>query len=338
VAELMKISVVVNNYNYARFLPEALDRALEQLAPDDEVVVVDDGSTDASADILARYVDEPSVRVFRQANQGQFGAMLDGMAAARGDLLLLLDSDDYYLDGYLERVRTLAREHPDIELFFSAPEPGGASAANRVVAMRRMLSRMELEPGPTGTTVWTTLLTGEFVGTPTSGVALRRRLAERILEVRAEVDDDLSVPPLIGRLLRLPRDSHIVRRLSGDGIVLRAAGAAGAMKFYDPRPAFFYRVHERNAYASINRLGRLYLRLARGAQIARQLRAAYGIPLPEVDEVIAEARRRSRPLNSKRRARLILNYCYCVLRVRGGLARKASALARIPRAVLTRTD
>jgi glycosyltransferase involved in cell wall biosynthesis len=330
------LSVVVNNYNYARFLAEALDAALAQLAPGDELVVIDDGSTDASPDILARYARRPGVRVFRQANKGQLGAMLDGLAAARGDLLLLLDSDDYYLDGYLERVRALAQDHPGVDLFFAAPAPGGDGVAQRVESMRRMLARMELEPGPTGRTTWTTLMTGEFVGTPTSGVALRRGLAERILDVRDRLDDDLAINETLGRLLRLPQDSHSIRRLSGDGIVLRAAGAVGAMKYYDPRPAFFYRVHAANAYARINRFGRLYMRLTRGAQIARLLRAAYDVELPDVDAVVAEARGRSRPLKRKRRVRLVLNYLYCVLRARGGPLHKLGGMARVPAAMLGR--
>jgi glycosyltransferase involved in cell wall biosynthesis len=331
---MTRLSVVVNNYNYARFLPEALDRALAQLAPGDEVVVVDDGSTDASADVLARYADEPAVRVFEQTNQGQLGAVLDGLEHARGDVLLLLDSDDYYLDGYLDRVRELADAHPGVDLFFSKPRPGGDGGPQRIDAMNRMLDRMELEPGPTGATRWTTLLTGEFVGTPTSGVALRRRLAERILAVRECFDDDLSIDETVAKLLRLPRESHSTRRLSGDGIVVRAAGACGGMKFYDPRPAFFYRVHASNAYARINRFGRLYMRLTRGAQIARQLREAFDAATPDVDEVVAEARGRSRPLKSKRRIRLMLNYLYCVFNARGGPLRKVAALARIPAAML----
>jgi glycosyltransferase involved in cell wall biosynthesis len=330
----MTLSVVVNNYNYGRYLADALDHALVQLAPGDEIVVVDDGSTDESPEILARYADEPAVRVLRQSNQGQLGAMLDGLAAARGELMLLLDSDDYYLDGYLERVRDLAHAHPEIDLFFSAAQPAGDCSPQRVMAIDQMLARMELEPGPTGQTRWTTLYTGEFVGTPTSGVALRRRLAERILAARDNFDDDMAINERIGRMLRLPQDSHSIRRLSGDGVILCAASATGAMKYYDPRPAFYYRIHQDNAYARINRLGRLYLRLTRAAQIARQLRAVYDLPAPDVDDVVAEARGRSRPVRFKRRLRLVLNYVYVMLKGRGSTLRKLGALARIAGAML----
>jgi hypothetical protein len=78
------------------------------------------------------------------------------------------------------------------------------------------------------------------------------------------------------------------------------------------------------------------MRLTRGAQIARLLRAAYDVELPDVDAVVAEARGRSRPLKRKRRVRLVLNYLYCVLRARGGPLHKLGGMARVPAAMLGR--
>lgn len=329
----MKLSVVVNNYNYASYLAEAVERALVQLARDDELIVIDDGSTDQSHEVLSRYQDHSAVQVVKQSNQGQLEAMLNGMQEASGDLVLLLDSDDYYLDGYLERLRNLAREHPRVELFFSAPHVGG-SPPHKVLAIKEMLRRMEIEPGPTGPSRWATLYTGEFLGSPTSGLALRSRLVERILNARDHYDDKLKIDERICRLLRLPRESHNVRRLSGDGIVVRAAGAVGALKYYDPRPAFYYRIHESNAFARIGSLGRFYLRLVRGQQIGRQLRTALPVRRPGVAEVIEEARGRSRPLRRKRCLRLALNYLYIAVRAQGGIRAKAKATVRIFRIFL----
>ncbi len=329
----MKISVVVNNFNYGRFLAEALERALEQLGSEDELIVVDDGSTDESREVLAEYADHPQMRVFEQPNQGQLGTMLDGLQAARGDLQLLLDSDDFYLPGYLGRVRALAEAHPEVDLFFSAAQPGGDCPPARIDAMNAMLARMELEAGPTGPSRWTTLYTGEFIGTPTTGIALRRNLVERILRIRGQLDDRLRLGTHISALLRLPVDSHAVRRISGDGLLLRGAGALGSIKYYDPRPAFYYRIHGTNAYARINRLGRLYMRLKRGRQVAGLLRGALEIEKPAVADVVDEARTRSRPLRRRRRVRVTMNYIYTALRARGGPAAKVGALVIIPRVI-----
>lgn len=332
----MKLSVIVNNYNYARFLGQAIDSALSQLTDEDELIVIDDGSTDGSHDVLMRYAGSTGVRVFEQANQGQLGAMLAGLEQAQGELLLMLDSDDYYLAGYLQRMRELAQAHPQVGMFFSAAQPGGDCPPHQLRAVGRMLEGMALEPGVTGATRWTTLYTGEYVGSPTSGLALRRGLADRILAARDRLDDTLVINHGICRLLRLPTDSHSIRRLSGDGIVVRAAGAAGSLKYYDPRPAFFYRIHDTNAFARINRPGRIYLRLVLLRQFPMLMRNAFATRRPDVDEVFEEARGRSRPLRLKRRLRLTLNYLYTITPARGGLRRKLGAMASIPRFFLAR--
>lgn len=89
------VSIVINNYNYARYLAQAVDSALAQTYRPLEVVVVDDGSTDGSREILARYGDR--IRLIAKANGGQASAFNVGIEAARGEYIALLDSDDYLL-------------------------------------------------------------------------------------------------------------------------------------------------------------------------------------------------------------------------------------------------
>jgi glycosyltransferase involved in cell wall biosynthesis len=333
-AVVIRLSVVINNYNYARFLAESIDSALSQLRNEDELVIVDDGSSDDSDEVLQRYHGRPGIRVIRQANQGQLAAMFNGLQAARGELMLLLDSDDRFLEGYLDRIRQRAADHPDAELFFSAARLGGDGTPAQIAGMQQLLDRMELEPGATGRTRWATLYAGEYVGAPTSGLALRRALVDRVLAARERIDDRLAIGPTACRLFGLPQESHIIQRLSGDGILVRAAGAVGGQKFYSPEPGFYYRIHGGNAYARIGRVGRMYLRLARSRQVAQLLRKAFDAPRPSVEEVVEEARGRSRPLRRKRRLRVVANYLYAVLRARGGPIARVGALARVPGAVL----
>ena len=94
------ISVIIPTYNYARYLPEAIDSALGQTYAPVEVIVVDDGSTDATPDVLAAYGDR--IRVLRQTNQGVAVARNAGIAAARGEYLAFLDSDDIWCPRKLE--------------------------------------------------------------------------------------------------------------------------------------------------------------------------------------------------------------------------------------------
>jgi len=87
-----RVSIVVNNYNYARYLPEAVDSALAQDWGNVEVIVVDDGSTDTSRQIIAGYGER--ITAILQENAGQAAAMNAGFARARGDLVIFLDADD----------------------------------------------------------------------------------------------------------------------------------------------------------------------------------------------------------------------------------------------------
>jgi glycosyltransferase involved in cell wall biosynthesis len=89
------VSIVVDNYNYARFLPAAIDSALAQRHPRTEVLVVDDGSTDGSLEVIRSYGDRISAVV--KENGGQASALNAGFARSRGDIVIFLDADDVLL-------------------------------------------------------------------------------------------------------------------------------------------------------------------------------------------------------------------------------------------------
>jgi glycosyltransferase involved in cell wall biosynthesis len=91
-ANEMAVSIVVNNYNYGAYVGAAIESALRQTHPDVEVVVVDDGSTDGSRDVIAGF--EPRIVPILKDNGGQASALNAGFEAARGDVVIFLDSDD----------------------------------------------------------------------------------------------------------------------------------------------------------------------------------------------------------------------------------------------------
>lgn len=92
VAGLRRLSVVIANYNYERFVAAAIESALALEWPDVEVVVVDDGSTDGSRAVIERYADR--VRTVLLENGGQRAAANRGFAESTGDVVVFLDSDD----------------------------------------------------------------------------------------------------------------------------------------------------------------------------------------------------------------------------------------------------
>jgi glycosyltransferase involved in cell wall biosynthesis len=87
-----RVSVVVTCYNYGRFVAAAIESALQQTHPAFEIIVVDDGSTDESPEIIKRF--ETRVRSIRQPNGGAMSAYNRGFAATTGDVVVFLDADD----------------------------------------------------------------------------------------------------------------------------------------------------------------------------------------------------------------------------------------------------
>src|SRR5262249_49623928 len=98
---MVTASIVINNYNYGRFLRDAIGSALNQSYPHVEVIVVDDGSTDGSREIIAGYGDR-IIPVLKQ-NGGQASAYNAGFARSCGKVILFLDSDDMLLRTAVER-------------------------------------------------------------------------------------------------------------------------------------------------------------------------------------------------------------------------------------------
>jgi glycosyltransferase involved in cell wall biosynthesis len=100
------LSIVVNNYNYARFVDDAIASALDQNPDLTEVIVVDDGSTDNSRDVINRCSDR-TTRIFKQ-NAGQASAFNAGFERAVGEWVIFLDADDVLLDDCAERLAAAA--------------------------------------------------------------------------------------------------------------------------------------------------------------------------------------------------------------------------------------
>ena len=168
-----RASVVVSSYNYARFLPEAIESALGQTCRDIEVVVVDDGSTDASPDVIERYSGE--VRAILKANGGQASAFNAGFAASRGDVILFLDSDDVLLPTAVESA-------------LEALESDGAVKAQwpleEIDEQGRRTGRLVPEAGLRGGSLRADLVESgleEYDWPPTSGNAWSRQLLEELL-------------------------------------------------------------------------------------------------------------------------------------------------------------
>lgn len=198
------VTVLLDNYNYARFLPEALESALAQTWRGAQVVVVDDGSTDESREVLERY--RGRVEVILKENGGQGSAFNAGFAAARGDWIFLLDADDRWEPDRVARVMARLTGLEDVALVRNRlrVERSGRPApllGRHVPPIRRAALRERIPPRR---------LLVDRPYAPSSALALSRRHLAQVGPI-PEADFRISADaylytflPQVGRTLELP--------------------------------------------------------------------------------------------------------------------------------------
>lgn len=193
------VSIVVNNYNYGQFIDQAIDSALNQTYSNIEVMVVDDGSTDNSREIITRYGDR-IIPVLKE-NGGQGSTFNAGLAVSGGEIIIFLDSDDYLFPETIERV-------------VAAWKPGVVKVQYRLDVVDISGNRIGVYP-PTerklddGDVVPILLAKGRY-GTPvTSGNAFSRAVLDEIFpipeaEFRLSADGYLvNLVPFYGKLVSI---------------------------------------------------------------------------------------------------------------------------------------
>ena len=121
----MKFSVIIPLYNKAPYIRKALESVLAQTYADYELIIVDDGSTDGSAEIAEAILQDPASRLIassphrliRQANSGVSAARNNGVAQSHGEYIAFLDADDWWEPTYLERMKQLIEDYPEAGLY-----------------------------------------------------------------------------------------------------------------------------------------------------------------------------------------------------------------------------
>ncbi|OAM92863.1 Glycosyl transferase family 2 [Pelosinus fermentans] len=111
------VSVIIDNYNYGRFIGEAIESVLRQTFTNYELIIVDDGSNDNSRGIIDSYYHKHSekiVLVYKE-NGGQASAFNAGFKVAKGDIIAFLDSDDYWFEEKLAKVVEAHKEHAIVQ-------------------------------------------------------------------------------------------------------------------------------------------------------------------------------------------------------------------------------
>jgi glycosyltransferase involved in cell wall biosynthesis len=114
------VSVVIATYNMARYLPLAVRSALDQTYGNIEVLVVDDGSTDDTQNVMEPFLDDSRVKYYTQENKGQAAAKNHGVRESRGDYIAFLDADDMWVPDKLELQMPLFVRSQAVGVVYSA--------------------------------------------------------------------------------------------------------------------------------------------------------------------------------------------------------------------------
>ncbi|MFC5758040.1 glycosyltransferase family 2 protein [Rhizobium sp. GCM10022189] len=146
------ISVLINNYNYGRFVGRAIDSALSQEMADVEIIVVDDGSSDESRSVLEAYGDR--VKVIFQENSGQAAAINAAVKSSSGGILCFLDADDWWAPGKLSATVETFRSHPEVSLTYHRLQPISIDGSPILKPIPRTLCSGDLSPQLTRSAGW----------------------------------------------------------------------------------------------------------------------------------------------------------------------------------------
>jgi len=199
-AETLRLAVIIPNYNYAEFVGQAIDSALAIDWPDKQVIVIDDGSTDASRQVIARYGDR--ITTVLQPNAGQLEAYNTGLRLAQADVVIFLDSDDLLDPQVMRRVAPLWRPGlSKVQFRIRTVDAAGRALGNVIPQFHGVPSPQDIRHWATTTTAYPT--------PPGSGNAYARSYLERIFPLddacgRPGDAPCLAAAPFLGDVLTLP--------------------------------------------------------------------------------------------------------------------------------------
>jgi glycosyltransferase involved in cell wall biosynthesis len=222
------ISVLINNYNYGRFLGRAIDSALAQREPDVEVVVVDDGSSDESRSVLEAYGDR--IRVLFQQNKGQAAAINAAVGSSTGEILCFLDADDWWAPTKLTAVAKAFREDMDLSLVYHRLQPVLSDGTPAMKSIPRTLCSGDLSQQLSRSAGW-------WPFPMTSAIAVRRSA----WDAAGDIPEDF----------RISADAWLVG-------IYPFLGSVAALR----DPLGFYRIHNNNWFRQSDNAATLRKRMA----------------------------------------------------------------------------
>lgn len=231
-------SIIITNYNYGKFLNQAIDSALNQTYPHTEVIVVDDGSTDNSRDIINSYGDK--IISVLKANGGQASAFNVGFASSRGEIICFLDSDDLFLPEKVARVVDIFISHPNVGWCYHLLQLTDTNAEKIIKSSDKWSSaeydlRASLKRGKLGRKL--------PYCPPTTGLCFTRSLLQHILPMPEATDVSISDTYIKFSALALSKGFALAQELA-----IQRIHNDNVFTLRQDRPQLIARIHVLTAY------------------------------------------------------------------------------------------
>ncbi len=232
----IKTTCLITSFNYKDYVCEAIESALSQTHTFDEIVVVDDASSDGSGPILLqRYGQNPNVKVvIHEINQGELAATTTAFLESTGDIVFFLDSDDIYHPQYLETALKIYNDNPICGFLFSKVGIFKFTKDSYQIPSDLQISKYKDYIRDRGYSLIITIEEHSFIGSPTSGNSIRRKYLSEILPCSC-----------VGGY-----------RIYADNCVVLGSSLLGARKFYLDIPLVGFREHGNNESNNIFYLNR----------------------------------------------------------------------------------
>jgi len=189
------VSVVIPAHNYGRFIADAIGSVLEQTHPPSEIIVVDDGSTDNTAAVVATFGD--AVRYIRQQNAGVCAARNRGVSESTGELIAFLDADDTWEPTNLEKQLAVFETDDDIGLVHCGMREFDGETGETI--------GLHMEGGEEGVADNLLLWEGPVIVGPGGGVTVTRKAFDRVggFDTRMKVGEDWDFCYRVARLFKI---------------------------------------------------------------------------------------------------------------------------------------
>jgi glycosyltransferase involved in cell wall biosynthesis len=226
-----RFAVIITNYNYQNFVVEAVQSVLNQKRSAHQIIVVEDGSTDGSVDVLREaFEGDARVKLLFGENGGQLSAFRRGFAEVCTDVVCFLDSDDRWAPDYLEKLGQLFDRRPDIDFVFSDMQMFGNETKKLAFADQAV---------DLGYTAVSTYMERSWYGAPTSALALRISMVRQCLNLPVQFDETW--------------------RICADCVLVFGTSLLCGRKYFLPTGSVGYRIHSKNGWGLIQPLHKTFV-------------------------------------------------------------------------------